>query len=476
MMRGGKAESIARPRHAVDEIFILFLSHPQAPPLVSAAPMKSPAFLFPSRCAALALACLALGACVSYHPAPLTVERGAADLQGRALGGGAWDGERFRAAALNFHPDMEVARAKLATAQAAVLTAGARPNPTVGFSATNISRLLGGASPWSNGFTLDVPIETAGKRGQRIAQAQALVNAAALNLATAERTVAARVRTSFLTLYAAQQREELLGAQQTDQAEAVKLFDARIAAGEVSRVESLQARLQFNQSRLLTRDAQKLRGEAQTTLAAATGVSVHALEKVRLSFAELESLPSPPAERALRRAALLQRSDVLSTLAEYAAAEAALRLEIAKQWPDLHLGPGYAYDQGQNKWTIGFTLAIPLLDQNRGPISEALAKRREAAAAFSAQQARALGEIELALASYRGAVTKLDTANQLLAAQERQQRSSEALFKAGETDRLTLVSAQVELQAARLSRLDALIGAQQARGALEDASGVRCRR
>ena len=436
--------------------------------------MKSPAFLLPSRSAAIACAALALGACVSYHPEPLTVEQGAADLQGRTLGGGTWDRARLAAAALKMQPDVEVARAKLATAQAAVITAGARPNPTVGFSATNISRLLGGASPWTNGFTLDVPIETAGKRGQRIAQAQALVNAAALNLSTAERNVASRVCRSLFALYAAEQREELLGRQQTDQEETVKLFDARIAAGEISRVESLQARLQFNQSRLLTREAQKQKAEARATLAAALGVSVHALDKMQLSFAGLDTLPPPPSERMLRRAALLERSDVLAVLAEYAAADAALRLEIAKQWPDLHLGPGYDYDQGQNKWTIGFTLTIPLLDQNRGPIAEALGKRREAAANFNAQQAKALGELELALASYRGALTKLDTANQLLASQERQQRSVDALFKAGENDRLTLVSAQVELQAARLLRLDAVIGAQQALVALEDAAGLRC--
>ncbi len=436
--------------------------------------MNPPAFLLPSRSAALGLAVLALGGCASYHPQPLTVEQGAADLQGRTLGGGTWDRARLSAAALKMQPDVEIARAKLATAQAAVITAGARPNPTLGFSATNISRLLGGASPWANGFTLDVPIETAGKRGRRIAQAQALVNAAALNLSTAERNVASRVCRSLFALYAAEQREELLGRQQTDQGEAVKLFDARIAAGEISRVESLQARLQFNQSRLLTREAQKQKAEARATLAAALGVSVHALDKVQLSFAGLDMLPPPPSERTLRRAALLARSEVLAVLAEYAAADAALRLEIAKQWPDLHLGPGYAYDQGQNKWTIGFTLTIPLLDQNRGPIGEALAKRREAAANFNAQQAKALGELELALASYRGALTKLDTANQLLASQERQQRSVDALFKAGENDRLTLVSAQVELQAARLLRLDAVIGAQQALVALEDAAGLRC--
>ncbi len=51
------------------------------------------------------------------------------------------------------------------------------PNPTFGYSATNVSRLLSDMEPWTNGFTLDVPIETAGKRKYRAAQAQALVNA-----------------------------------------------------------------------------------------------------------------------------------------------------------------------------------------------------------------------------------------------------------------------------------------------------------
>ena len=391
-------------------------------------------------------------------------------LQERRLGGGTWTRARLTATALKQQPELEVARAKVATAQAAVLTAGARPNPTVGFSATNISRLLGGAAPWTTGFTLDVPIETAGKRGHRVAQAQALANAAALNLSRAEWQTKARVRKSLFEVFAAQQRQDSLGRQQMDQEEIVKLLDARIVAGEISRLEAMQSRLQLSQSRLLIRDAEKLGAEAQASLAEAVGVSVHALAAVQLSFTGLEALPSRPDESRLRRAALLQRAELLAALAEYAAAEAAVRLEIAKQYPDLHLGPGYSYDQGQNKWTIGFNVTIPLLDRNRGPIAEALAKRREAAANFNALQAKALGELERALASYRGSLAKLETADQLLAAQEKQQRSSEALFKGGESDRLTLLTAQIELHAARLSRLDAQLGALQALGQLEDAA------
>lgn len=408
--------------------------------------------------------------CVTYVAAPLSSETSATTLQERRLGGGTWTRARLTALALKQQPELEVTRAKVATAQAALVTAGARPNPTFGFSATNISRLLGGMEPWATGFTLDVPIETAGKRGQRVAQAQAMANAAALNLAHAEWLAKSRVRKNLFELFAAKQRQDLLGRQQADQDEIVKLLDARIVAGEISRLEAMQARLQSSQSRLLLRDAEKLSAEAQASLAEAVGVSVHALDAAQLSFAGLDALPHRPDEARLRRAALLQRSELLAALAEYAAAEASVRLEIAKQFPDLHLGPGYSYDQGQNKWTIGFNVTLPVFDRNRGPIEEALAKRREAAANFNAQQAKALAELERALASYRGSLAKLETAEQLLTAQEKQQRSSEALFKGGESDRLTLVSAQVELHAARLARLDAQLGALQALGQLEDAA------
>jgi len=432
-------------------------------------PMNLPASMLLRRAAPLVLAGFIFESCAHYQPQPLVPEQSASEMESRTLGGGAWDRARLTAAALKMQPELEVARAKVATAQAAIVTAGARPNPTFGFSATNVSRLLGGMPPWISGFTLDVPIETAGKRGHRIAQAQALANAAALSFSQAEWFAKSRVRKSLLDSFAAKQRFEIFREQQGDFEETLKLLEAQVEAGEVSRIEAFQARSHLSETRLLSREAETKSAEARAALAAAVGVSVHALDGVQISFAGLEALPRPD-ERKLRRAALLQRSDLLATLAQYAAAEAALRIEIAKQWPDLHLGPGYAYDQGQDKWTIGFNVTLPVLDQNRGPIAEALAKRREAAANFNALQAKALGEVELALATYRGALAKLETADQLLAAHEKQLRSSEALFKGGESDRLTLVSARVELHNARLSRLDAHAAALQALSALEDAA------
>ncbi len=90
--------------------------------------------------------------------------------------------------------------------------------------------------------------------------------------------------------------------------------------------------------------------------------------------------PAPPASDA-QREAVFHRADLLASLAEYAAAESALQLEVARQYPDIHLGPGYTYDTGTNK--IGFGLAgitLPVFDQNQGGIAQAEAKRKEAAA------------------------------------------------------------------------------------------------
>ena len=80
----------------------------------------------------------------------------------------------------------------------------------------------------------------------------------------------------------------------------------------------------------------------------------------------------------------------MGALADFAASQATLRLEIAKQYPDVRLSPGYQYDQGDNKWSLGLSVDLPVLNRNQGPIAEAKARRSEAAARFNAVQAKAL--------------------------------------------------------------------------------------
>src|SRR5207247_440972 len=122
--------------------------------------------------------------------------------------------------------------------------------------------------------------------------------------------------------------------------------------------------------------------EARAKLAAAVGIPAGALEHAALCLQDLRA-PQPPAPSAaeeLRRRALRERPDVLAALADYASTEAELRGELAKQYPDLQLGPEFAWDQGQARWSLGVSLTLPLFNRHRGPIAEAETRRAASAA------------------------------------------------------------------------------------------------
>jgi len=204
-------------------------------------------------------------------------------------------------------------------------------------------------------------------------------------------------------------------------------------------------------------------------LAHALGLPLRALGGVKFSFAELNHFPRQLTKPEVRRQAILNRADVRGALAEYAASQAALQLEIAKQYPDLHLGPGYELDQTDNKWSLGVTLDLPILNHNQGPVAEAKAKRAEAAAHFLTVQANAIAEIDSALAGYDAALQKSATAQALLGNLQKQLNSVRAQVQAGEVEPLTVANAEAEYAVGAQSRLNALVQAQQALGQLEDA-------
>ena len=379
-----------------------------------------------------------------------------------------WDINALTLAAYYFHPDLDGAQAQRLLAEAAIVTAGARPNPTVGISFERNVDAPASLSPWTNGLGLTVPIETAGKRDYRIERAEHLAQAARLREAETVWQVRSRVRGSLLAAYPT---EALVSRQRDLQEEIARMLERRFAVGFVSQPELTQAHLTLNRATLALRDNEKLRAENLARLAATVGVTTAAIDGAAISFDSFEQLPSvaslPLIE--MRRQALLNRPDVLAALADYEASQSDLQLEIAKQYPDVSLGPGYLWDAGQVKWSLGLSLVLPLFNRNEGPIAEAEARRKEAAAAVLTVQARAIADVDEALAGYGYAVQMFETSDALLRGQQKTERAVSAAYQAGETDRLELLSAQYETATAELARIDALSQAQQTLGRLEDA-------
>jgi outer membrane protein TolC len=379
-----------------------------------------------------------------------------------------WGLAKLTLAAFYFSPDLDVARASLDVASAGTITAGVRPNPSI-----TVAPGWEGApeSPWLFRFDFQLPIETGGKRGYRILSAQRQSEASRIQVAEIAWRVRNRVRAALLDHLLAVRELELLRTEERIRSDSVHLVEARFNVGEAARPELDALRLDLSTLNEELHTAEGRLSETKTALANAIGIPESALEEVRFSWPGLHN-PSPTeslSHEQIQRLAVLNRLDVRRGLAEYAAAEANLQLEIAKQYPDIQLGPAYDFDEGHNKFSLGLGITIPLFNRNQGPIAEADARRKQAAANFLVTQARAIGESETAFALYKTALKEMaDTEKRTQLQQTRERMAGNSVLR-GESDRLMLSQVLLEGMAVQKARVQALYRARAAWGSLEDA-------
>ncbi len=421
-------------------------------------------------------------ACTKYEPRPLAPENSAAAwasrslsdtalarVTGRASPDSAWTVTELVQAAWYYRPELEAARGAWRTAQAAEITAGMRPQP--GVAAVGEYADAGPVeSPWGVALTLTIPIELGGKRGARLAAARARTLQAELETRTVAWNLASDVRTAALssmqsdsTVDAWRKRVELSNRlmQQVE-----RLFDA----GSVTRATLEQATVN---ARLTTREWRSAQGTAvaaRSSVARHVGVPVPAMRDVRFTgdgergCAWTDELTLED----LRAMALRRRYEMGSALAAYAVREGELRIAVANQYPDLQLTPGWAWDQGLNRWILGLALPQLLLNRNKGPIAEAVARRAMEGSNVEAVQQLILAEVDAALADCAASRATLDAAAALMEALHVRERSVRAAFDRGEVTQfeglslaLALAEAEAELQRATLTRI--VLGSQLSR-------------
>jgi outer membrane protein TolC len=252
-------------------------------------------------------------------------------------------------------------------------------------------------------------------------------------------------------------------------AQATQLVEAQVKAGEVSPLDAARARMALQRAELSARDNDRAFAAARSRLAEAVGIPLNALAGVRLSYRDLGTAPGGIDVAEARRWAAQNRADLLSALASYAASQAALQTEAVRHYSDLALGPGYELDQGHGKWSLALGVTLPIFHQNQGPMAEAQARREAAAAQFLVLQNRVLAEVERAAADYVATLGDLDALQAMRTNLERQARLVAAQQAAGDTSRLDLARAQIELADNARAELQVRLRAEQALGVFEDA-------
>jgi outer membrane protein TolC len=203
-------------------------------------------------------------------------------------------------------------------------------------------------------------------------------------------------------------------------------------------------------------------------LASAVGVPLGVAQAMQLRF-EAEPPPAEADPASLQRLALQNRLDVHRRLLEFGAADADVKLAVAEQNPQVTLGPGYAWDQGDNVWSLAVGLTIPPAAAARAAVREREAARELAARQFLATQSAAIMATEAAAAQYLGARERMVLAQRQATLLQEQEARTARMFDAGSADRMQRVSARLEALASQAALRRARAGSWQALARLEDA-------
>lgn len=361
-----------------------------------------------------------------------------------------WSVDELTYCALFFHPSLDVARAQWRVAESAELAAAEKNSPIVNGSFAHSNRANQDISPFAFGLSIDIPIETANKRNIRIENARHLSQATKLEIAQTAWQLRHQVAQSLNEHQFNQQQIKLLSAEVSRRQEIVAVYQKRVSLGAASNVELSTAKLQLQTviAELNARQQNKL--VLMSKLASNLGLPLAKVEAMNLSSAPLNQAaqqnPIIPAD--LQATALLNRLDIRIALERYAAAEAKLKLEIAKQYPDLVISPGYAYEFGDRIWSLGLSGLLTLLNKNKVAITEATQLRAVEAAQFEALQAKVISEANIANAELIQAKQALANQQELFKQQQRNTQLMDRKFAAGNIDRLELTYAKLEENAA----------------------------
>jgi outer membrane protein, heavy metal efflux system len=431
---------------------------------------------------------LALAGCARYVPQPIDLSAHPAEYRARRLDdprvlewvgrwsppdGRRWTDRQLALAALGFRADLTRARAEWRAVVAGEASAAARPQPGVATSVEHAVSGSEGQSPWVVSLTGLFSLELGGKRGARLQQARARSAVAEAELRFTAWRIAREVRAAAHATVAAEAdvaaaRREVDAIAEVEGRERARFQEASLSSAELARTGT---EVQAARAALAAAEAEAL--AALTDLAAMVGVPARVLDSVEIApdaadCAPLEELGAD----SLAALALTRRPEMSRVLAEYAVAESGVRLEVARQYPDLDLGPGFIWDQGVHRWTLALSLPNLLRFRNRAPIAQAEADRAAAGTRVAEAQEALVAEVEAAIGRCRGSSLERAAADSQVAVAERASALAQGAYQRGETSSLEPVLAALAVVRAERLRGTVLARTVAAARALETAAGA----
>ncbi len=383
-----------------------------------------------------------------------------------------WDSKALSLVALYYHPDLDVARSAMESEKGGLITARQRPNPQAGVNIGynyDIGELP--LNPWIITPSVDFLIETAGKRRKRINQAKYQVEVARLNIGETVWQVKTGLRAQLISYLLAEDEYRLLTEEVAVRTEYTDSLQTLFDFGEIAITDMELARITLNDARLRMLATEGLVAENRILLATSLGLSPEGLGQARFEYQGLYTPPSLEMlpRQLLEREVLLNNLSLRRSMMEYLVAEATLQLEVARQYPDIQIGPSLRFFNTQRRWQANQGgIELPVFHHNQGPVAEAKANRERMAAQLLRLQASLISDYERALALYKANLKEYETAQEILTINQEREKEVEEILRIGDLTYLDLLSVRLEKTLARQGVVRALARLQASLGMLEN--------
>ena len=395
--------------------------------------------------------------------------------------------DRVLRSAMSRHPLVEAAEARVRAARGSRLTARSLPNPVFTYQVENAPFPGRQATPDLVRETQTygtLPLEPLWQRWSRVSRANEDVRAAAAELDLARRTVALDAARAFYRVALAQ--IAVRGTQDVQQGldSLVRFNRARVAEGvaaegDLIRVEVESARAAtdaaLQQVELVRARAELLPFLDDSTRAETSVLSVAVTEEAGTAEAAFQL----PAFAELASRALIARPDVLSARARAHASEREVQYQRALTVRQLGATFGSKRSEGVTSMIAGFSIPVPLFDQNRGEVQRASEERTAAQRELAWVERRATADLAGAYEAARilqQQVAQLERANDadggFLGHAEEARRIAIAAYQEGAAPLLQVIDATRTLTDARLTYYRALFARRAAMLDLYNAAGL----
>jgi outer membrane protein, heavy metal efflux system len=334
------------------------------------------------------------------------------------------------------------ARYDIDLADAEKLTARLRPNPE--FSADFEDLPLDFKGPFFNQqeitYGVSQTFELGGKRGKRIAAADANSELARADFQTTMWQLTNDLKRRFYNVVLARELRKLAEENQKTFEEVVKHTTDMFQLGEISGLDLRRVEIETLKFDTDVANSRRDYEIALRDFRAALGGDYRAMDVSVVGNLDYKPYQFSYAE--LRDKSLASRPDLRAARISEQAADSNIRLEDAQRVPDLTVGFGIKRILVDNTYSFGLGVTLPIFDRNQGERVKALIQKKKAQNDQKFLTNTVLSDVEKALSSYQVQKDRVELYRSgVLAKADEIQNLTEFSFRAGEGTVLDLLDA-----------------------------------